>query len=127
VVAPPFLHDNTKESRSIEDKGSNYSSIDNEVFLYYTEKDPSLRNRVYKYQWNGNRKQMMYRNADAELINPKSILDLPAGRGPYHKGGKLKISHDDKFLYTVIGALNSPNSKLRITNMASNHTTHQLY
>ena len=112
-VAAPFPHDNTKESRSIEDKGSDYSSIDNEVFLYYTEKDPSLRNRVYKYQWNGNQKHMMYRNADAELINPKLILDLPSEPSPHHRGGKLKISHDNKFLYTVIGDLNSLNSKLQ--------------
>jgi aldose sugar dehydrogenase len=33
----------------------------NSVFLYYTEADP-LRNRVYKYQWNGQ-----------SLVNPTSI------------------------------------------------------
>ena len=47
------------------------------VFLYYTEADP-LRNRVYKYQWNGQ-----------SLVNPTLILDLPAEPGPNHDGGKF--------------------------------------
>jgi len=47
------------------------------VFLYYTEGDP-LRNRIYKYQWNGE-----------TLNNPQLILDLLAGpRTTNHNGGK---------------------------------------
>ena len=42
------------------------------IFLYYTEGDP-LRNRIYKYQWNGE-----------TLVNPALILDLPADPGPNH-------------------------------------------
>jgi glucose/arabinose dehydrogenase len=49
------------------------------VFLFYSEADP-LRNRVYKYQWNGQ-----------SLVNPTLILDLPAEPGPNHDGGKLAI------------------------------------
>jgi glucose/arabinose dehydrogenase len=60
------------------------------------------RNRIYKYQWDG----------DA-LINPQLILDLPTEPGPYHQGGKLKVSPDNKFLYAVIGDLNAPNSRLQ--------------
>src|SRR5215211_1323710 len=52
------------------------------VFLYYTEGDP-LRNRIYKYQWNGE-----------TLINPTLILDLPAEPGPNHDGGKIIIGPD---------------------------------
>ena len=37
------------------------------VFLYYTEEDP-LRNRIYKYQWDGE-----------TLTNPTLIMDLAAG------------------------------------------------
>jgi aldose sugar dehydrogenase len=63
------------------------------VFLYYTEGDP-LRNRVYKYQWNGQ-----------SLINPDLILDLPAEPGPNHDGGKISIGPDG-YLYAIIGDLN---------------------
>ena len=65
----------------------------NNVFLYYTESDP-LRNRVYKYQWNGQ-----------SLVNPTLILDLPAEPGPNHDGGKIAIGPDG-YLYAVIGDLN---------------------
>jgi aldose sugar dehydrogenase len=63
------------------------------VFLYYTEGDP-LRNRVYKYQWNGQ-----------SLNNPDLILDLPAEPGPNHDGGKIIIGPDG-YLYAIIGDLN---------------------
>jgi aldose sugar dehydrogenase len=66
---------------------------DNSVFLYYTQADP-LRNRVYKYQWNGQ-----------SLVNPILILDLPAEPGPNHDGGKIVIG-PDRYLYSVIGDLN---------------------
>jgi hypothetical protein len=53
------------------------------VFLYYTEsaeEDEELKNRVYKYTWNGQ-----------TLENPTLLLDLPAIPGPNHDGGKLMI------------------------------------
>ncbi|MBA3750269.1 MAG: PQQ-dependent sugar dehydrogenase [Nitrosopumilus sp.] len=66
------------------------------VFLYYTESggDGELKNRVYKYTWNGQ-----------TLENPTLLLDLPAIPGPNHNGGKLIIGPDN-FLYGVIGDLN---------------------
>src|SRR5919199_3960434 len=67
-----------------------------EVFLYLSEAakgDQPVRNRVYKYQWNGE-----------TLINPKLILDLPA-ESLNHPGGKLAIG-PDHYLYAVIGDLN---------------------
>jgi glucose/arabinose dehydrogenase len=75
---------------------ANNSSNSTEVFLYLSEAakdDQPVRNRVYKYQWNGQ-----------TLINPKLILDLPAA-GLNHPGGKLTIG-PDHYLYAVIGDLN---------------------
>ncbi len=78
--------------------------MNNMVFLYYTESsssssssedNESLRNKVYKYQWNEEEKI---------LVNPKLILDLPAIPGPNHDGGKLTIGPDN-YLYAVIGDL----------------------
>src|SRR5919106_587995 len=71
----------------------NQGTTNTDVFLYYTEDDP-LRNRIYKYQWNGE-----------TLINPSLILDLPAEPGPNHDGGKIVIGPDG-YLYAVIGDLN---------------------
>ncbi len=69
-----------------------------DVFLYYTEPgdggEGDLRNRVYKYNWNGQ-----------TLDNPTLIVDLPAIPGPNHDGGKLMIGPDN-YLYGVIGDLN---------------------
>ena len=75
--------------------GSNQSGqTTTNVFLYYTEADP-LRNRVYKYQWNGE-----------TLDNPQLILDLLAGpRTTNHNGGKIVIGPDG-YLYAVIGDQN---------------------
>ena len=63
------------------------------IFLYYTEVDP-IRNRVYKYQWNGE-----------TLVNSTLLLDLPAEPIPIHVGGKITIGPDG-YLYVVIGDLN---------------------
>jgi glucose/arabinose dehydrogenase len=74
---------------------------DTYVFVYYTDAEVS-RNRIYKYKWNGD-----------SLVDPQLILDLPTEPGPYHQGGKLKVSHDNKFLYAVVGDLNAPNGRLQ--------------
>lgn len=89
---------NTKSERGllgIETDGSN-------IFVYLTEitNDDSLRNRVYKFLWNGN-----------ELTNQQLLLDLPALPGPNHDGGKLVLEKSNKSdnnnnLYVVIGDLN---------------------
>ena len=67
---------------------------DNAVFLYFTESGETLRNRVYRYNWNGE-----------ALVNPTLILDLPAIPGPNHNAGKLVIG-PDQYLYAIIGDLN---------------------
>lgn len=78
---------------AISNSSNSASSNTSNIFLYYTEGDP-LRNRIYKYQWNGE-----------TLINPVLILDLPADPGPNHDGGKIVIGQDG-YLYAVIGDLN---------------------
>jgi len=67
------------------------------VYLYFTEAHDNepLRNRIYRYEWNGH-----------NLTNQTLILDLPALPGPYHDGGKLVMGPDNN-LYAVIGDLNS--------------------
>ena len=89
---------NTKSERGllgIETDGS-------DIFVYLTEitNDDSLRNKVYKFLWNGN-----------ELANQQLLLDLPALPGPNHDGGKLVLEKSNKSainnnLYVVIGDLN---------------------
>ena len=83
---------------------SSKSGDSTDVFLYVTEsssngkadnEDQEVRNRVYRYQWDGQ-----------SLVNPEMILDLPAEPGPNHPGGKLKLGLDG-YLYTVIGDLNN--------------------
>jgi glucose/arabinose dehydrogenase len=66
------------------------SSNNTNIFLYYTEEDP-IRNRIYKFQWNGE-----------TLINPTLIMDLPADPRSIHNGGKMVIGRDG-YLYAVIG------------------------
>jgi aldose sugar dehydrogenase len=67
---------------------------DDTVFLYFTENGQTLRNRVYRYNWNGE-----------SLVNATLILDLPAMPGPNHNAGKLVIG-PDHYLYVIIGDLN---------------------
>ena len=87
------------ESNITAGTAPNGGSLQSTVFLYFTEagggggENGELRNRVYKYQWNGQ-----------SLVNPTLILDLPAGPGTNHQGGKLVIGPDG-YLYGIIGEL----------------------
>ena len=75
------------------DPDPSQNSTAQNVFLYYTESGGEvgeLRNRVYKYSWNGQ-----------TLDNPTLLVDLPAIPGPNHDGGKLMIGPDN-FLYGII-------------------------
>jgi aldose sugar dehydrogenase len=76
------------------------ANIENEIFLYFSEaaKDgQTVRNRLYKYQWDDH---------NHTLTNSEPILELPATPGPNHPGGKITIGKDH-YIYTVIGDLNN--------------------
>lgn len=91
----------------ILERGIGQSKDDDFVFIYLTEKTnengkgDSVRNRVYRYNWNG-----------TALSNPVLLLDLPGEPGPYHNGGKIKVGPDEQ-LYVVIGDLTSPSTILQ--------------
>jgi glucose/arabinose dehydrogenase len=93
---------------NITKSGNDASNNNNKfVFLYYTEsKGRDLRNRVYRYIWDGK---------NQNLVNPTLILDLPALPGPNHDGGKLVIG-SDHYLYAVIGDLNHRGKLQNINN-----------
>jgi aldose sugar dehydrogenase len=91
----------TKRNSTMNNNKDTITNSDTDVFVYYTDAEVS-RNRIYKYRWNGD-----------SLTNPQLILDLPTEPGPYHQGGKLKVSPDNKFLYAVVGDLNAPNGRLQ--------------
>jgi glucose/arabinose dehydrogenase len=77
---------------------------DDYVFIYLTERtneEYDVRNRVYRYNWNG-----------TNLSHPVTLLDLPGEPGPYHNGGKIKIGPDNQ-LYVVIGDLTNPSTILQ--------------
>lgn len=74
------------------------STRSKDVFLYFTaagKANTPVVNMIVKYNWDG-------RN----LVNPQSILELPATPGPNHPGGKLTLDNKGN-LYTVIGDLNN--------------------
>jgi aldose sugar dehydrogenase len=80
----------------------NTTTTDRKVFLYVTESgaqvqgvptEGDVRNRVYSYTWDG-----------ASLTNPQLLVDLPAGPGTNHQGGKLKIGPDNQ-LYVIVGEM----------------------
>src|ERR687891_302759 len=76
--------------------------MNNNDFLYVSESGVQVegiptvgdvRNRVYSYTWDG-----------TSLTNPQLLVDLPAGPGTNHQGGKLKIGPDNQ-LYVVVGEM----------------------
>lgn len=88
------------------------------VFLYYTEingKDSDDRrglqpeaNRVYRYEL-----------VDNKLINPISLLDLPANPGSRHNGGAIEIGPDNN-LYIPIGDVDASFKKPILRTMTQN-------
>jgi glucose/arabinose dehydrogenase len=76
--------------------------MNDKVILYVTESGAQVegvptegddRNRVYSYTWDG-----------TSLTNPQLLVDLPAGPGTNHQGGKLKTGPDNQ-LYVIVGEM----------------------
>jgi glucose/arabinose dehydrogenase len=72
------------------------------VFLYYTESTSSrdgegdpLGNRLYRYELSDDKNS---------LLNPKLLLDLPAGPGSMDNGGPVLVG-PDKYIYLVVGQI----------------------
>lgn len=73
------------------------------VYIYVTEEGNQLnleningdeiRNRVYKFVWDGK-----------NLSDPQILLDVPAGPGTNHQGGKIKFGPDEQ-LYVITGEM----------------------
>jgi glucose/arabinose dehydrogenase len=69
------------------------------VFLYITEiYEDKTTNVVCRYA---------YDEHERTLENKTVILNLPAGPGPFHNGGKIAIGPDDGYMYVVIGDVSS--------------------
>jgi glucose/arabinose dehydrogenase len=78
------------------------------VFLHYTEsssshdgEDNPLGNRLYRYELAGD---------SGSLINPKLLLDLPAGPGSMDNGGPVMVGPDN-YVYLVIGQIQDDNDQ----------------
>jgi parallel beta-helix repeat protein len=83
------------------------------VFLYFTKHDSSdgsdeCPNQFYCINLNNSdtTRNVVYRYdlVDNKLINPKSILDLPAYPGPRHNAGYMIVGPDNN-LYVTVGDL----------------------
>jgi aldose sugar dehydrogenase len=78
--------------------------IGNNIFLYITEDNGDVANKVYKFDITG-----------SQLTNQKLILDLPAGPGTNHQGGKLTTGKDGS-LFSVTGELQREGKDQNIQN-----------
>jgi len=89
-------------------KNTSQASLDEQsksVYLYYTadrkqdegdiKVNNSLHNFLYKYDYLNN-----------TLLNPKLVLDLPAGT--WHNGGKMLIDRNN-LIYLIVGEAKAPN------------------
>jgi glucose/arabinose dehydrogenase len=87
-------------------------SVDQHVYLYYTQSDRDggtpIVNTVKRYTWNG-----------STLRFNKNIISLPATPGPNHNGGKMAFGPDGK-LYVVSGELNRNEQTSNFRNTAVN-------
>jgi glucose/arabinose dehydrogenase len=85
------------------------------VFLYFTESLSSeddgepLGNRLYRYELADDDN-----NNSNSLINPKLLLDLPAGLGSMDNGGPVLVGPDNN-IYTVIGHIQDENDIGHVT------------
>ena len=98
----------TDDSRGLIGIDSYQNGSKTFVFLYYAESSSSrddegdpLGNRLYRYE--------LADDKDS-LINPKLLLDLPAGTGSMDNGGPVLVGPDN-YLYLVIGQIQDDNGE----------------
>lgn len=97
----------TEDSRGLI--GIDTATVGNQtfVFLYFTESSSSqdggepLGNRLYRYE---------LINSNNSLVNPKLLLDLPAGPGSQDNGGPVLVGPDNNVL-SVIGHVEGDNDR----------------
>ncbi|MDQ5843190.1 MAG: PQQ-dependent sugar dehydrogenase [Thermoproteota archaeon] len=95
ILQVPVLNNSERGLLGVAIANTTSESTAKIVFLYYTEPvGDQARNRIYRYEWNGN-----------SLTGGRLILDLPGEPGPNHNGGKIQIGPDG-MLYAVKGDLN---------------------
>jgi glucose/arabinose dehydrogenase len=89
----------TDDSRGLIGIDSFHNRNKTFVFLYFTESSSHddegepLGNRLYRYE---------LANDKSDLINPKLLLDLPAGPGSMDNGGPVLVGPDN-YVYLVVG------------------------
>lgn len=89
----------TDDSRGLIGIDSFHSGNKTFVFLYFTESSSHddegepLGNRLYRYE---------LANDKSDLINPKLLLDLPAGPGSMDNGGPVLVGPDN-YVYLTVG------------------------
>jgi glucose/arabinose dehydrogenase/plastocyanin len=115
-------------------QNNNNNNAPRYVFLYYTEAavegedecpkpnhcNPGhepLGNRLYRYELVDN---------NTKLINPKLLLDLPAGPAAFHNGGKVTIGPDNN-VYFVIGDKDYRSKTQNIPNNPDSNGTSAIY
>jgi glucose/arabinose dehydrogenase len=92
-----FVENNSERGLLGVAAAANATGVTKTVFLYFTDEEGGdVRNRVYKYDWNGT----------GNITGGGTlVLNLPGEPGPNHDGGKMTIGPDG-MLYAVIGDLN---------------------
>lgn len=89
----------TDDSRGLIGIDSFHNGNKTFVFLYFTESSSHddegepLGNRLYRYE---------LANDKSDLINPKLLLDLPAGPGSMDNGGPVLVGPDN-YVYLTVG------------------------
>lgn len=89
----------TDDSRGLIGIDSFHNGNKTFVFLYFTESSSHddegepLGNRLYRYE---------LANDKSGLINPKLLLDLPAGPGSMDNGGPVLVGPDN-YVYLIVG------------------------
>ncbi|MGC1134081.1 MAG: PQQ-dependent sugar dehydrogenase [Nitrososphaeraceae archaeon] len=99
------LNVSTDDSRGLIGIDSARNGNKTRVFLYFTESSSSedggepLGNRLYRYD---------LADDSNSLIDPKLLLDLPAGPGSMDNGGPVLVGPDNN-IYSVIGHVQDDN------------------